>query len=206
MTPLRSVTATTLACYRGGRQVFSGLEFGLAAGQLMEVRGPNGTGKSSLLRMIAGLNEPSAGSLSFDGGDKDKTLGQQAHYIAHQDAIKPALTVAENLAFWQRYLGGGDVAQALAVFALEHLAATPAALLSAGQKRRLALSRLAVSPRPLWLLDEPSVGLDEASHQRLVALVLNHLAAGGLVMATTHVPLGLEPHHILRIEAGRRAA
>ncbi|HMT14616.1 MAG TPA: heme ABC exporter ATP-binding protein CcmA [Aestuariivirga sp.] len=203
---MRTVTASNLACYRGGRQVFSGLGFTLKAGEFMEVRGPNGAGKSSLLRMIAGLNDPSAGTLGSDGGDAELTLGQQAHYIAHQDAIKPALTVSENLAFWARYLSGGAVAAVLPVFALEHLRDTPAALLSAGQKRRLALSRLAVARRPLWLLDEPSVGLDEASHRKLVALVLKHLADGGLVIATTHVPLGLEPHHILRIEPAGKAA
>ena len=204
--PLHAISATDLACFRGGREVFSGLGFSLKAGEFMEVRGPNGAGKSSLLRMLAGLNDPAHGTLAATGGDPDLALGQQAHYVAHQDAIKPALSVAENLAFWSRYMAGSDVAAVLPVFALEHLATTPAALLSAGQKRRLALTRLAVVERPLWLLDEPSVGLDEASHRKLVALVLKHLAGGGLVIATTHVPLGIEPHQILRIETRQRGA
>ena len=182
--------ADNLMCVRGGRVIFAGLSFLLRAASLTELRGPNGAGKTSLLRLIAGLNEPEAGTLTLDGGDADMTIGQQCHLIAHQDAVKPHLTVAENLAFWSDFLGGGDVDAALTAFALTPLAAFQAVMLSAGQKRRLALSRLALAARPVWLLDEPTVGLDAASRDRLNGLVARHVGAGGIVLAATHLDLG----------------
>ncbi len=187
------LTADNLTCERGGRTVFRGVRFSLAAGQLMQLTGPNGSGKSSLLRLVAGLNEQSSGALTLEGGDGELTIGQQAHYIAHQEAVKTALTVAENLAFWRDFLGGGDVAEALAAFDLTRLSTYPAGLLSAGQKRRLALARLVLARRPLWLLDEPTVGLDTASLARLVAVMTAHLEHGGMIIAATHVALGREP-------------
>ncbi|MFO1089002.1 MAG: heme ABC exporter ATP-binding protein CcmA [Hyphomicrobiales bacterium] len=183
--------AHTLACVRGSRTIFRGVSFALGAGTLTELRGPNGAGKTSLLRTIAGLIEPEAGTLDLKGGDPELSVGQQCHLIAHQDAVKPHLTVRENLAFWRDFLGGGDVDQALATFAISPLASFQAALLSAGQKRRLALSRLALVHRPVWLLDEPTVGLDAASRDRLNALVARHLEAGGIVLAATHIDLGI---------------
>jgi heme exporter protein A len=183
--------ADNLTCERGGRQVFNGVNFSLQAGELMELTGPNGSGKSSLLRLIAGLGEPSSGHIALEGGHADLSTGQQCHYIAHQDAIKPALTVLENLEFWQGYLGGGVCQQAIAAFGLERLTDYPAQLLSAGQKRRLSLARLALVPRLLWLLDEPTVGLDAASQARLFALISAHLDQGGMVIAATHVPLAV---------------
>ncbi|MGE0004376.1 MAG: heme ABC exporter ATP-binding protein CcmA [Parvibaculaceae bacterium] len=183
--------ANSLACRRGGRAVFSDVSFSLAAGELLELRGPNGSGKSSLLRLIAGLGEPAAGEIALAGASPDLGIGQQAHYAAHQEAIKSPLTVAENLEFWGDFLGGGDVAQALAAFDLTDLAQYPAALLSAGQKRRLSLSRLALVPRPLWLLDEPTVGLDQASLERLMRLLRGHLSGGGLAIVATHAPIAL---------------
>jgi heme exporter protein A len=185
------LNADNLACERGGRLVFEGVDFSLQAGELMELTGPNGSGKSSLLRLVAGLGEPSRGGISLEGGHPELSIGQQCHYIAHQDAIKLALTVAENLAFWHGYLGGGNCGQALAAFALERLSNHPAQLLSAGQKRRLSLARLALVPRLLWLLDEPTVGLDAASQARLFALISSHLESGGMVIAATHVPLAV---------------
>src|SRR5437773_969892 len=134
--------ATDLSCDRGGRSVFTGISFAIGHGQLLEITGPNGAGKSTLLRLLAGLSELEKGELKCDGGVADLSVGQQAHYVAHQDAIKPALSVAENLSFWGDFLGGGDVGRALESFGLGPLADYPAALLSAGQKRRLALSRL----------------------------------------------------------------
>jgi len=182
-----------LQCDRGGRTVFSGVSFAVAAGQLMQLTGPNGSGKSSLLRLIAGLNEAAQGALTFSGVGEDLTIGQQAHYIAHQEAVKAALTVGENLAFWRDFLGGGDVDPAMAAFGLTRLAHYPAGLLSAGQKRRLALARLALVPRVVWLLDEPTVGLDSASQEKLAAAMRGHLDRGGLIIAATHVALGFEP-------------
>jgi heme exporter protein A len=180
-----------LACRRGDRMVFAGLDFELGEGKLLVLRGSNGTGKTSLLRMIAGLIEPAAGRFELQGGQPDLSIGQQCHLIAHQDALKPALTVDENLSFWGDFLGKADVDSALAAFDLAALAGLQAGLLSAGQKRRLALSRLALTERPLWLLDEPTVGLDRASQKRLSALMAAHLDRGKLMIVATHVEIGL---------------
>lgn len=194
------LTADNLTCERGGRIVFAGIGFSLGKGQLMQLTGPNGAGKSSLLRLIAGLNEATAGTLVLAGGDSDLTIGQQAHYIAHQEAVKTALTVEENLAFWRDFLGGGSLETALEAFALSRFASFQAGLLSAGQKRRLALARLALITRRLWLLDEPTVGLDTASLARLVAVMSAHLDRGGMIIAATHVPLGRDPDLRLDLE------
>jgi heme exporter protein A len=183
--------AKSLGCERGGRAVFSDVNFALASGELLELRGPNGAGKSSLLRLIAGLGEPVAGEIVLEGGRPDLAIGQQAHYAAHQEAIKSPLTVAENLEFWGDFLGGGDLKAALAAFNLADLAQYPAALLSAGQRRRLSLSRLALVPRLLWLLDEPTLGLDQASLERLMQLLRGHLSGGGLAIVATHAALAL---------------
>ncbi len=183
--------AEALACQRGGRVVFTDVNFALSSGQLLELRGPNGAGKSSLLRLIAGLGEAARGEVVLSGGSQELTIGQQAHYAAHQEAIKTPLTVAENLAFWGKFLGGGDLDAALDAFDLAELADYPAALLSAGQKRRLSLSRLALVPRLLWLLDEPTLGLDSASLERLMKLLRGHLSGGGLALVATHTALAL---------------
>lgn len=193
--------AKSLACQRGGRAVFSDVNFALSSGQLLELRGPNGSGKSSLLRLIAGLGEPVQGEIVLDGGSADLTIGQQAHYAAHQEAIKSPLTVAENLEFWSDFLGGGDLDGALAAFDLADLAQYPAALLSAGQRRRLSLSRLALVPRLLWLLDEPTLGLDAASLERLMRLLRGHLSGGGLAVVATHAALALEPDATIHLGA-----
>jgi heme exporter protein A len=183
--------AESLACERGGRMVFTDVNFTLASGQLLELRGPNGAGKSSLLRLIAGLGDPASGFLTLTGGNTQLGIGQQTHYAAHQEAIKSPLTVIENLKFWGDFLGGGDVAAAIAAFDLDGLADYPAALLSAGQKRRLSLSRLALVPRLLWLLDEPTLGLDASSLDRLMKLLRGHLSGGGLALVATHNALSL---------------
>lgn len=184
-----------LACKRGDRTIFAGLDFELGEGELLLLRGSNGTGKTSLLRMIAGLNEPAAGRVKPQGGPPGLTLGQLCHFVAHQDALKPALTAFENLAFWGDFFGNGKVDAALAAFDLTELAGLQAGILSAGQKRRLALSRLALIHRPLWLLDEPTVGLDRASQERLSGLMAGHLDRGGLLIVATHVDIGLEPRN-----------
>ncbi len=185
------LTGRNLACERGGRQVFAALNFTVAAGHALILRGPNGAGKTSLLRMIAGLIEPAEGEFVLQGGHQDLEPGQQAHLVAHQEALKPALTVEENLQFWAGFLGGGDIERALEALNLTALAGFSAGLLSAGQKRRLALARLALVPRAIWLLDEPSVGLDAASQVKLQALVHTHLEKGGIVVAATHTELGI---------------
>jgi heme exporter protein A len=199
------ITAENLSCERGGRTVFSNQNFSLGSGEFLQLAGPNGSGKSSLLRLLANLGEPSLGKITLEGGSPELTLGQQAHYIAHSDASKSALTVTENLIFWRDFLGGGDLQHALESVSLSALADYPAALLSAGQKRRLALARLALVPRVIWLLDEPSVGLDEASQKLLVALMSKHLETGGLIVAATHVPLGLKPQKNLYLNGKGQA-
>ncbi len=193
------ITAENLSCERGGRTVFSNQNFSLGSGEFLQLTGPNGSGKSSLLRLLACLSEPSLGKITLANGAPELTLGQQAHYIAHSDASKSALSVNENLIFWRDFLGGGDLTRALDSVNLSPLADYPVALLSAGQKRRLALARLALVSRAIWLLDEPSVGLDEASQKLLVALMSEHFKAGGLIIAATHVPLGVKPHKNLHL-------
>ncbi|CEJ10870.1 Cytochrome c biogenesis ATP-binding export protein CcmA [bacterium YEK0313] len=193
--------AEALACQRGGRTVFRDLSFQAEAGEALQVVGRNGAGKSSLLRMIAGLVPVAAGEIRLDGGDPEASIGEQAHYCGHQDAFKPALTVKENLAFWTAFLGGpaaGDgLLAALARLGLDHLADLPAGYLSAGQRRRLALARLVSIARPLWLLDEPTAALDQASQQVLATLMAAHLASGGLILAATHGPLGIAARELV---------
>ncbi|MFM8747908.1 MAG: heme ABC exporter ATP-binding protein CcmA [Aestuariivirga sp.] len=196
-----ALTATNLTCERGGRIVFRDVSFSLAAGQLLQLTGPNGSGKSSLIRLIAGLGEAQSGTLALSGGAPGLAIAQQAHLIAHQEAVKSALSVRENLIFWRDFLGGGAVDEALEAFGLTRLSAYPAGLLSAGQKRRLALARLVLAPRRLWLLDEPTVGLDAASLERLLAVMAAQLARGGMIIAATHVPLGREPDRRLDLGA-----
>ena len=197
------LAGTDLECIRGGREVFSGLGFALQSGEALLVTGRNGAGKSSLLRMIAGLVHVAGGRLELQDGDRELTLAEQAHYLGHQDALKPSLTVAENLAFWARYLGcGGEAPQtALASVGLEALADLPAAYLSAGQRRRLSIARLLAAKRPIWLLDEPTSALDRAAQERLSELMAAHLAGGGMIVAAAHGPIGLERARELQLGA-----
>jgi heme exporter protein A len=180
-------------CVRGGREIFSALDFEARAGAAIAVTGPNGCGKTSLLRLVAGLLTMAAGSIDLEGGEAELTLPEQAHYLGHRDAIKPALSVLENLSFWQDFLGGGgsDAAQGLKRVGLDHAANLPAAYLSAGQRRRLSIARLLAAPRPIWLLDEPTSALDAAGQDLFAGLMGDHLAGGGLILAATHLPLGI---------------
>jgi heme exporter protein A len=181
-------------CTRGGRDVFSGLDFQAATGEVLAVVGRNGSGKTSLLRLIAGLLAPAGGSIVLEGGESELTLPEQAHYLGHRDALKPALSVMENLCFWHDFLGGErfDAAASLATVGLDHAAHLPAGYLSAGQRRRLSLARLIAVRRPLWLLDEPTAALDAAGQGIFAGLMRDHLAGGGLIVAATHAPLGIE--------------
>lgn len=178
---------------RGGRLVFEGLNFTLGAGEALILRGANGAGKSSLLRQLAGLVEVAGGGIELTGGDAERRLAEQAHYVGHLDALKPAFTACDMLRFWADYFGTASAAplSVLAEWGLAAQAHLPVAYLSAGQRRRLALARLAFGDRPLWLLDEPSVGLDAASLHILRAKMEAHLAGNGLLIAATHLDLGL---------------
>lgn len=176
-----------LAAFRGERLVFAGLDFALPAGGALLLVGPNGSGKSTLLRVLAGLGRLEAGQVLWH--NEDALADRVAHarrvaYLGHLDAIKPGLTAAENFL-------GGDAATGLAAMGLAGLADLPGRMLSAGQKRRVALGRLAVDPAPIWLLDEPSLGLDSASVERLGVVLARHRAGGGVVIAATHLPLPL---------------
>lgn len=202
VTELMTLSADALTCRRGGRLIFDQLSFSVASGRALLVTGRNGVGKSSLLRMIAGLLRIAGGRLSLSGGDPEQTIGEQAHYLGHLDALKPALSVAENLSFWTSYLGGsGDQKEALASVGLEALAHLPASYLSAGQRRRLSIARLIAVKRPLWLLDEPTAALDTDAQAMLLTLLQSHLADGGMVVAATHLPLGLADAAQLRLDA-----
>lgn len=190
--PRLSLVATNLRCDRGGRTVFEGVSFAVAAGGALALTGPNGAGKTSLLRLVAGLVPRAGGDLILEGGDGEYTIGEQTHYLGHHDAVKPTLTVAENLAFWSRALGGSaglSRSVALDAVALGGLANLPAQVLSEGQRRRLALARLLAVRRPLWLLDEPLTALDADAQTRLVALIDAHLKGGGLALVATHAAL-----------------
>ncbi len=190
-----------LSLTRGGRALAAGLNFTIAGGEALTIVGPNGAGKSTLLRTIAGFLAPAAGVIALEGAGADREIGVHAHYVAHADAQKASLTAAENLAFWAAALGGGGLSPrgALERLALAHAADLPVRYLSAGQKRRAALARLLVAGRPLWLLDEPATALDEASRGRLAGIMGEHLAAGGIVLAATHAPLGLPRARELRL-------
>jgi heme exporter protein A len=199
-----TLAGEALVCRRGGREVFSGLGFVLPSGGALAVTGRNGAGKSSLLRMIAGLLRIEGGTLSLTGGDKDRSIGEQAHYLGHQDALKPSLSVIENLDFWSAWLGraepgGGDARAALGAVGLDSIATLPASYLSAGQKRRLSLARLVAIPRPIWLLDEPFSALDAAAQTALMLLMREHLARGGMIVAATHADIAIDGVRELRI-------
>jgi heme exporter protein A len=197
---LSSFTGTDLACRRGERLVFARLGFAVPAGGALVLTGPNGSGKSSLLRLMAGLTPAEAGTIAWEG--TPLAADWAAHrarlqFIGHQDAVKPVLTVAETLAFWAGMRGGDGAAAALSRFRLTTLAEWPCRLLSAGQRRRLALARLVASPTPLWLLDEPITGLDSDALADLLAAIAAHRASGGRVVLSTHTPLPLEGAQML---------
>ena len=180
--------------------IFARLEFILAPGDALVLLGANGSGKSSLLRLMAGLLPPYHGALRWSGDATSRH--HRLHYIGHAEALKPMMTVTENLSFWTRLCGGSPcgVTDALQRFGLERLHDVPGRFLSAGQKRRLALARLLAAPAPLWLLDEPTVGLDRASVGILETVIAEHRARGGMVVASTHTDFSLPDHQTLQLE------
>jgi heme exporter protein A len=194
--------AEGLAAFRGERLVFRDLSFTVPTGGALVLLGANGSGKSTLLRLLAGLVRPIAGRLLWGGEDALSDLPAHAArvtYVGHLDAVKPGLTAAENLAFAAR-MGQGSVDDALDAMNLADLAEVPARYLSAGQKRRLALARLVLSAAPLWLLDEPTVGLDTASQALVGAVLSAHRTRGGIVVAATHVPLPMQQAEEFRLQ------
>ena len=195
------LTANNLTIMRGGRAIIQKLSFELAKGEALVLSGPNGSGKTTLLRTLAGFLPLSAGTISFSGGpdqrrEADIPLSGQIHYIGHRNAIKNSLTVMENLEFWAGFLGEGSKAEAVRSamdrFNLAALGHIPGSYLSAGQTRRLGLARLLVARRPLWLLDEPTVSLDSRSRAIVSDVINDHIRSGGMVIAATHIPLGLD--------------
>jgi heme exporter protein A len=198
---LMRLRGSDIACVRGGRTVFSGIAFDVGAGEALLVTGPNGAGKSSLLRLVAGLLGVAGGRLSLDGGDPELTIGEQAHYLGHQDALKSSLSVHENISFWASFLGGNatQIAGSLATVGLGGLAHLPGIYLSAGQRRRLSIARLIAVARPIWLLDEPTSALDSSAQAMLLDLMHTHLAGGGLILAAAHGSIGLDRAQELRL-------
>ena len=188
-----------LAAVRGGRVIFEDVGFAVASGEMLALVGPNGAGKSTLLRVIAGLLAPGAGTLRLEP-EPEAGIAAAIHYFGHLDGLKAALTVADNLAYGRRLCGGaGDIEAALDAVGLAHLLDIPAGRLSAGQKRRVALARLLVAERPVWLLDEPATALDAAAEATLGRLIAAHLGAGGLAVVATHRPLPVAPAATLRL-------
>ncbi len=185
------LTANGISCTRGGRTLFDGLSFSLAAGELLLLTGPNGSGKTSLLRQVAGLLPLERGSIVCEGFERE----EETHFAGHLAAVKEALTVSENLAFWIEIYGGDATGLdgVLAKFRLDRLAALPARVLSAGQRRRLALARLVAIRRKLWLLDEPDTALDAEGRATLLGIVAEHRARGGMIMIASHGTLEVTP-------------
>lgn len=203
--------AENLSVRRGDDLLFSNLSFELAAGEALVVTGRNGTGKSTLLRTIAGLISPETGRVTLTGAgiESGRRAGEASHYLGHRNAMKQELTVRENLAFWQTWLGdfpggrGLDIEAAAEAIGLSGITHLPFGYLSAGQQRRFAMAKLLVAYRPIWILDEPTAALDVAADRLFAGLVTRHLEAGGLVLAATHQPLGLAETRQLEMKGFR---
>jgi heme exporter protein A len=192
-----------LSLERGGRRLFAGLFFEVREGEVLVIQGSNGTGKTSLLRAIAGFLPFSGGRLRHEGGDAHARLGEQAHYLGHANSLRDALTAEENLAFWAAMQGGAafGVKPALARLGLPHVLDFPVGALSTGQKRRVALARLLVAHREIWLLDEPTTALDIASQILFANTMQEHLSKGGLILVATHVPLGIVARREVQLDS-----
>ncbi|HEY3697343.1 heme ABC exporter ATP-binding protein CcmA [Phenylobacterium sp.] len=197
---IQALTLSGVAVRRGGRRLFEGLNLSLASGEAAVLSGRNGAGKTSLLRAVAGLVALEAGTVAFGGADPAAARAGGLHLVGHQDGLKPARTAGEELAFWAAWCGGAAAGATAAVerLALEPLLDLEVRRLSAGQRRRLALARLLAAPRPLWLLDEPMAPLDAGWRVQFGAILAEHLAGGGLVLAAAHDPLPI-PAQVLEI-------
>ncbi len=211
------LVAENLTLVRGIRTIAKGVSFEVPRGSALILTGPNGSGKSTLLRTLAGYIRPAEGCVRWEGrqaasdfDDEAAEVREVCHFVGHLDGIKTHLTVEENLSFWRDYLDGGrsaiSIDAALERFSLDALAAIPGGYLSAGQKRRLGLARLLVAPRPLWLLDEPTVSLDAASTDVLAGVINDHLRGGGIAVVATHIPMHIEPAQKLRLGAATAEA
>jgi heme exporter protein A len=196
---------TGITCVRGGRRVFAGLDFTVGSGEILWLKGSNGCGKTSLLLLMAGLLAPAAGELRWKGqliADDPEAHAASLHYLGHRNAVKPELTVAENIAFWAGFGDGGPRAkegahEALRRFGIARFADVPGRFLSAGQRRRLAAARLLATPADLWLLDEPGVSLDEEAREVLMAVIGEHREGGGSVVFASHAGLAIEGAGVL---------
>lgn len=191
-----------LAGDRGEERIFSDISFQLAEGSALLITGPNGSGKSTLLRVLAGLLPKSHGVIRFDGGSEEwPDLPAACHYLGHRNGLKDAASVEENLLFWQNYCGHPHLEpwEALDMVGLGDIGHLPFAYLSTGQRRRVAIARMLVAYRPVWLLDEPTAGLDRASERQFTELMKAHLEDGGMIVAATHLPLGLDGVQELRM-------
>ena len=188
---IAALTLRSVGVSRGGRRLFAGLSLALKAGEACALTGANGAGKTSLLRAIAGLVAIDQGEIDFGGVEAGEARGAGLHLVGHQDGLKPARTVAEELGFWSRWCGGTEGSALAAAQALELTALLDLEVrrLSAGQRRRLSLARLLAAPRPRWLLDEPLSPLDAGWRTRFGAMMQAHLTGGGLIVAAVHDPL-----------------
>lgn len=204
--------ANNIAVDRGARRIVQDVSFELANGEALIVTGENGSGKSTLLRALAGLLPLAGGGMHFDliseGADDPMMIREHIHYLGHQNAMKAALTVRENLSFWQNFTTGGDndegegasIEEALDIVELPQTIDLPFGYLSTGMKRRVAIAKLLVSERPVWIVDEPTAGLDAKSSRMFTELCQDHCAAGGILIAATHLPLGIEGARELVVE------
>ena len=198
------LVADNLAGERGGETIFSGITFVLASGGALTVTGPNGSGKSTLLRVLSGLLPAAEGNATIEGGGEEwPSISAACHYLGHANAMKTALTVEENLRFWRDFLGHPHLTidEALEMVGLPDIGHLPYGYLSTGQKRRVAIARMLTSYRPIWLVDEPTAGLDKASEQGFAELMRVHLEDGGIIVAATHLPLDLP--NAASLEMGR---
>jgi len=200
------LVAEGLSAKRGEDLIFQDISFEIASGEALVVKGPNGSGKSTLLRVLAGLLPAHAGTAKFLAAAQPVgQIGEAAHYLGHRNAMKRELTVEENLSFWKSFFGdfaggaGVPVMEAVEAIGLGGIAHLPFGYLSAGQQRRMAMAKLLVSWRPVWILDEPTAALDAAAEAMFAGLVTAHLARGGIAIAATHQPLGLEGVKELRM-------